>query len=72
MMIKYQTIDNYCWYEKFFLFPRKCALTNKTIFLKKGMVGVRMICGPGEPVYLHRYLDKKQFLLEKIKGTIYG
>lgn len=70
----YQPIDRrfyrYYWYEKFAWFPKRCAVTNKCIWLKKGMKGVQMITGPGDPVFEYLWLDRKQFLLEKLKGTV--
>jgi hypothetical protein len=58
------------WYEKFVFLPKKCCITGKKIWLKKAMKGVRMITGPGDPVFIYSWMDSKQFLLEKLKGTI--
>lgn len=58
------------WFEKFAWFPKRCEVSGKRIWLKKGMLGVRMITGPGEPVFIYEWLDRKQFLIEKLKGTL--
>lgn len=58
------------WYEKFAWFPKHCSITGKRIWFSKGMKGVRMITGPGDPVFIYKWIHKKQFLLEKVKGTI--
>lgn len=63
-------LDQYHWYEKFAVFPKTCTVTGKQIWFRKGMKGVRMITGPGDPVFIYQWIDKKQFLLEKVKGTI--
>lgn len=61
---------SFYWYEKFAWLPRKCTVTGKRIWLKKGMKGFRMITGPGEPVIITHWMDAKQFLIEKLKGHI--
>lgn len=66
----FNRLDRFHWYEKFALFPKTCSVTGKRIWLKKGMKGVRVITGPGEPVFVYRWMDSKQFLIERLKGTI--
>lgn len=63
-------LHRFHWYEKFSLLPRYCSVTGKRIWFRKGMKGVRMITGPGDPVFIYKWIDKKQFLLEKLKGTV--
>lgn len=58
------------WYKKFAWFPHTCDKSGKRIWLKSGMRGVKMITGPGEPVFIYKWLDSKQFLLERLKGTV--
>jgi hypothetical protein len=58
------------WYEKFTWLPRQCVVTGKRIWLKRAMKGVQIITGPGDPVIVYKWIDKKQFLLERLKGTV--
>jgi hypothetical protein len=58
------------WELRFFLWPRKCYYSNQWIWLKTGYRGTRMITGPGDPVFLHRWLTKEEFLMGILKGKI--
>jgi hypothetical protein len=58
------------WYEKFAWWPQKCMVTGKRIWFERAMKGVQLITGPGDPVIILKWMDKKQFLFEKLKGTI--
>jgi hypothetical protein len=69
-MPQIREVGQYHWYEKFAFLPKKCSITGKRIWLRKGMKGVRMITGPGTPVFLYKWIDSKQFLLERLKGNI--
>lgn len=63
-------VGEYNWFEKFAFLPKTCAVTGKKIWLRKGMQGVRMITGPGDPVFLYKWIDCKQFLIEQLKGNV--
>ena len=58
------------WQLKFCLWPRKCYYTQKNIWLKKAYKGTAMWTGPGDPVFEHRWVDKHEFLIKKLKGHI--
>ena len=62
----------YDWHLHFCLWPRKCFLTDQTIWLKLSYKGTRVITGPGEPVFVDYYIDKYEFLLWQLKGQHYG
>ena len=61
---------SFYWYEKFAWLPKKCVVTKKRIWLRKGMAGFRMVTGPGEPVIIIQWMDSKQFLIERLKGKV--
>jgi len=55
------------WHLHFCLWPRKCFLTEKTLWLEQCYMGSRMITGPGEPIFVDYYIDKFEFLLWQLK-----
>jgi hypothetical protein len=52
-----------CWTR-----PRTCFLTGKQLFGKRAYHGVRMITGPGEPIYVDYWIEKTEFLVWNLKG----
>jgi hypothetical protein len=58
------------WEYIFSAIPRRCYITNKLIWMKRGYRGVAMWTGPGEPVFDIRWVDRNEYLLAKIKGII--
>jgi len=58
------------WELKFSLLPRKCFYTSKSLWLKKAYKGTSMLTGPGDPIFDHRWVDCKEYILLQIKGTI--
>jgi hypothetical protein len=60
--------DRACWEVEFALWPRRCAITNNLIWLKRGYCGELWITGPGEPVVLTRWHDRHEHLLWLLKG----
>lgn len=56
------------WNLEFALLPKRCAITNKRIWLKWYYRGEAMITGPGEPVYLDRHHDRHEHLLWALAG----
>lgn len=74
-MMHYDTYDNfktYCIEErlKFILWPKRCHLTHKTLWLEYAYEQVAMYTGPGDPVYDYRYYDQNEFLIAKIRGEV--
>jgi len=55
------------WHLHFCLWPRKCFLTEKTLWLERCYKGSRTITGPGEPVFVDYYIDKHEFLIWQLK-----
>lgn len=55
---------------KFLLWPRKCYISGKKLWLVHAYKQTAMYTGPGDPVFEHRYYEKNEFLVNKIKGTI--
>ena len=58
------------WELKFSLLPRRCFYSNKLIWFKLGYLGTAMVTGPGTPVFEPRWIDRNEFLVYRIKGTI--
>ena len=55
---------------KFVLFPKKCELTGKLLWLAYAYKQTAMWTGPGDPVFDYSWYDKDNFLLARIKGMI--
>lgn len=58
------------WELKISIWPRRCHYTDRLIWFKTAYKGTAILYGPGDPVFEHRWVEKNQYLLEKIKGTI--
>ena len=61
---------NAYWAKSFALWPRQCDQSGKRIWLEQCYKGTRMITGPGDPVYLHRWVNRKEYVFAQIKGLI--
>jgi hypothetical protein len=66
------TYYKYFWKLKFVWCPRRCEVSNKLMWLEQAYKGTRMITGPGEPVFMYKWLTKEEYLLAAIKGKIYN
>jgi len=55
------------WTKRFTFIPRRCALTDKIIWLKWAYRGVATWTGPGDPVYEYRWHNLKGHLLWLLK-----
>jgi hypothetical protein len=51
----------------FSFLPRRCYLSKKLIWFKKGYMYVRYITGPGEPVVQYRWHDKQEHIIWQLK-----
>lgn len=49
------------------IFPRRCQLTGRLLWMQKVMRGVRIITGPGSDVVETYWVDPGEFMLHKIK-----
>lgn len=55
---------------KFIVWPRKCHFTGKYLWLKHVYKQTAMFTGPGDPIFEHRYYDKSEFLLARLKEEL--
>jgi len=58
------------WELKYSLWPRRCFYTGKILWLELAYMGTSMLTGPGEPIFEHRWCERREYLFLKIKGTI--
>ena len=52
---------------KFAWLPKTCHISGKRIWLKRGYRMTRMITGPGDPIFEHRWHDKMEHIIWKLK-----
>jgi hypothetical protein len=52
----------------FVLFPKKCYISGKKLWLELAYKRTALWTGPGDPILEHRYYDKTEYLIEKIKS----
>lgn len=58
------------WELKFCFLPKKCFYSKKIIWFKKAYFGTAMLTGPGDPLFYHRWVERKEFLFQQIKGNV--
>lgn len=56
------------WKLKLCWTPKKCFLSNKPLWGKRAYHGVRMITGPGEPIFVGYWIEKNEFIIWNLKG----
>lgn len=61
--------DRAVWELKFLLWPEKCELTGKRLWLRFAYKGTAVWSGPGDPAYEVRYRDKIEHLMWILKGN---
>lgn len=49
---------------------RRCYISNRVLFLRKAVKMKRHISGPGFPVILTCWVDKKELLFLELSGTL--
>ena len=57
------------WKPTFSWLPKRCALSNKLIWLRRGLLGTAVWKGPGEDAIEHRWHDIDEHLIWKLKGN---
>ncbi len=57
------------WQLKFVWWPRECDLTGRRLWLEYAYRGTSVLTGPGDPIIDHRWHDKMEHLIFKIKGN---
>lgn len=55
---------------KFTLWPRRCHFTGRTLWFENAYKQTSMLTGPGDPIFEYRWYDQREFLIERIKGTV--
>jgi hypothetical protein len=58
------------WELSFCLWPKRCYYSKKLLWLELTYKGTAMITGPGEPLFYYRWVDRNEYLLQKIKGNV--
>jgi hypothetical protein len=58
------------WYVEFAWLPKRCWISNRLIWLEKAYQGTAMWTGPGEPIFEYHWVNKDEYLVAKIKGTL--
>lgn len=58
------------WELKFILWPRRCYFSRKLIWMKSAYMGTLMITGPGDAIFDYIWVDPKEYLFQRIKGSI--
>ncbi len=62
--------DRAQWYYKFAWLPKTCEISKKRIWFKKAYKGIRMLTGPGEPVFDIRWITREDFMMARLKGRL--
>lgn len=55
---------------KFVWYPKVCSITGKKLWLTKAYIQTAIWTGPGDPVFEHRWYDKSEFLMARLKGQV--
>lgn len=55
------------WQLKFALLPKTCDITGKKIWFEYAYKGTAMYTGPGEPIFEHRWHDRAEHLIWRLK-----
>ena len=55
---------------KFTLLPRRCYITKRILWLENAYRLTAMYTGPGTPVYYHRWYDKNEYLIARLKELL--
>ena len=55
------------WQLRFTLWPRRCDLTDKLVWLRFAYQGTALLTGPGDTIVEHRWHDKIEHIIWKLK-----
>ena len=55
---------------KFTLIPRRCYITKRILWLENAYCLTAMYAGPSTPVYEHRWYDKNEYIVARLKDLI--
>ena len=53
---------------KWCLWPRSCAETGKLLWFTLAYRATRVWTGPGDPIFEHRWYDRNEFVILRLKG----
>ena len=51
----------------YLIWPRRCHLTGRRLWLTHAYQGTAVWTGPGEPAIEHRYYDEVEYIIRKLK-----
>ena len=57
------------WELKFVVWPKRCVLSNRLIWLESAYKGTAVWTGPGTPVYEFAWHSSKEHVIWKLKGN---
>ena len=63
-------VNRAIWYVKFAWRPQRCWISNRLIWLELAYKGTAMWTGPGDPIFEYHWVNKNEYLVAKIKGTL--
>ena len=63
-------VNQAIWYVKFAWWPQRCWISNRLIWLELAYKGTAMWTGPGDPLFEYHWVNKNEYLVAKIKGTL--
>lgn len=68
----YSAFRNHCvgTQLKFVLWPQRCYLSGRWLWLCLAYRQAAMWTGPGDPVFEYRWYDRDEFLIARLKGTV--
>jgi hypothetical protein len=55
------------WRLRFLWRPKRSAITGRWLWMCQAYEGIRMITGPGDPVFLFRYHEPVEHLIWRLK-----
>jgi hypothetical protein len=55
---------------KLAVLPKRCHLSNKLIWFNFGYKQTAIWTGPGDDIFEHRWYNKDEFIIAKIKGIV--
>jgi hypothetical protein len=55
------------WRLKFLWLPKRSAITGRRLWLQTVYEGIRMITGPGDPVFIFKYHETAEHIIWQLK-----
>ena len=55
---------------KFILVPKRCYFSDKVLWFTNAYKQTAIYTGPGDPIFEHRYYDKTEFLVNRLKDVV--